>query len=76
VYGGGNAKNYGLHQERWDSHWVVTRDCGGAGTLKGTGRTSGVGNEGWRSRSDILIFDVDGVLIDVKETFWRSRCRR
>src|SRR5258706_3790183 len=36
-------------------------------------RTSGVGKRRVEKVDpDILIFDVDGVLIDVKETFWRS----
>jgi hypothetical protein len=36
-------------------------------------RTSGVAiRAGKRVDPKILIFDVDGVLIDVKETFWRS----
>jgi HAD superfamily phosphatase len=36
-------------------------------------RTSGVAKRGLKKVDpEILIFDVDGVLIDVKETFWRS----
>src|SRR5882672_5447507 len=36
-------------------------------------RTSGVGKRrAEKVDPEILIFDVDGVLIDVKETFWRS----
>src|SRR6202040_3968417 len=36
-------------------------------------RTSGVAKRAVKKVDpEILIFDVDGVLIDVKETFWRS----
>jgi HAD superfamily phosphatase len=39
----------------------------------GQERTSGVAKRaGKKVDPEILIFDVDGVLIDVKETFWRS----
>src|SRR5260221_5195387 len=76
VYGRRQTQRiYGLHQERWGFRTgVVTRGLRRSGYTKGElERTSGVGKRRVEKVDpDILIFDVDGVLIDVKETFWRS----
>src|SRR5260221_13391366 len=76
VYGRRQTQRiYGLHQERWGFRTgVVTRGLRRSGYTKGElGRTRGVGERRvGKVDPDILIFDVDGVLIDAKENFWRS----
>jgi HAD superfamily phosphatase len=75
VYGGTQTQRiYGLHQERWEVPPARRRGSRRSGyTRSEAERIGDVAKRAVRRVDpEILIFDVDGVLIDVKETFWRS----
>jgi len=65
----------GCIQKGAEFHYVVERPAfaGSRYTKEETERTEFVAKRAVRQvNPEILIFDVDGVLIDVRETFWRS----
>src|ERR1700741_4252793 len=65
---------HGMHRERWELRAAERCGSGQSGyTRVELERARDVAKRVVRKiNPEILIFDVDGVLIDVKETFWRS----